>query len=161
MNPYMQRYTVADLDYSMPSLDTNIMQSWFVRGMIELSDKSPGRGKKRLYSFHDALKVNLVSIMTWNRDPADLAGKVAKVCADFYADWLMKGNSPECPPVGEEFVIVFTPRGQLQKKDGRLEYGILKKKDYNINDQSLYHRVLDFHYCAWRLYETLEDITNR
>ena len=164
MDPYKKQFTVSDLvDAMPPGLNKNLMQNWFVRGVIQISDDSPGSGKKRLYSFYEALQVELVFQMTMRNEPTKVAGPVAKLCADFFCEWIKQGNDPGEYNDDEAHIITFTIHGKHTAKPGdrRLRYQILKKKNFNIHREIkvMYFKTLDFHYTAWRLYEALFDVT--
>lgn len=162
MDPYEKHFTVKDLVDALPGLNTNLMQNWFVRGVIQI-DESPGYGRKRLYSFYEALQVELVFQMTMRSEPTKVAGPIAKQCADFFCDWIQQGNDPSEYVDDEAYIITFTIHGKHTAKPGdrKLQYQIFKKKEFDIHREvkPLYFKTLDFHYIAWRLHETLISVS--
>ncbi|TVM16445.1 hypothetical protein DPQ33_12600 [Oceanidesulfovibrio indonesiensis] len=157
MDPFKPQFTVKNLSDSMPGLNENLMQNWFVRKVITIQDKSPGRGRKRLYSFHEALQVEFVHQMTSQGETTKVASPVALQCADFYCHELLNKQvySPEEPYVGQDYVVLYQVAPKIRCR-------FIMKNDFNILDiGSIHYRIFDFHYCAWRLYETIMDVAGQ
>ncbi len=160
MDPFEKIYTSREIADALPNLKSEgLMQNWFVRGVIAISDANPGRGKRRLYSFYEALQVTFVTNMTWSCEPTKIAGPVAKKCADFVADWMREGKTID--DLWEyEYIAMYTVRGMVEDKSVRIKCEIMKRSDFNIRAENAYFHfsVFDFSDTARRLFENLGSV---
>lgn len=161
MDPFEKIYTSRDIADALPNLPSEgLMQNWFVRGVIAISDANPGRGKRRLYSFHEALQVAFVTHMTLSSEPTKIAGPVAKTCADFLANWILEGNTLEQLGPDDEFVVLYMVRGLVEDKVRHIDCRVIKRTDFSIYAEYAYFhfRVFDFYGCALQFFEGLESV---
>lgn len=161
MDPFEKIYTSREIADALPNLKSEgLMQNWFVRGVITLSDANPGRGKRRLYSFYEALQVAFVTDLTWSSEPTKIAGPIAKQCADFVAAWMREGKTIEELFHEYEYIAIYTVRGLVEDQVRFPRCEILQRSDFNIRADYTYDhfRGFDFPGMAQKLFENLESI---
>lgn len=81
-------------------LKPETLQTWVNRGMIELAEQNPGRGKRRFYSALDVVKLAIMR----RTDDLNIALSVACDWADWAAEILLRDNE-----IDWEFYITHRP----------------------------------------------------
>lgn len=84
------RYTRAELLDIVPTADQEILNQWIARDMLPLDGESPGKGKRRLFSGADILRIAIVSQMTGFGVSVATGARVAEICLD----WTMNHRRP-------------------------------------------------------------------
>lgn len=155
MDPHAPQFTLAMIADSIQGLNDNLLQSWITRKVVTLQQRNPGRGQRRLFSFHEALQVELLHHMTGNGVVTKIAGPVSLACASFYCDTLLNklGYDPSEPYTSDGMYIA------VYKSTPKLECKFTTVANFNMElILSVNFSVLQFHYCAWRLHTTIFEV---
>lgn len=154
MDPTEPRYTLRDLDSAISNLPEGILQMWIARGVLKLGDTAPGRGKKRMFSFSEAVQVHIMAFLTASGDPSKTAATVGKIVADFMCKWLEDGKALDYSYVDDEHypILIFSKSGVDRIKSKFVPKNSMSYETLN----STYCSVLDFFYSMTGFYDNLE-----
>lgn len=86
------RYTVRVLDRAIFDLPEGMLNLWIARGVLTLRASAPGSGRKRLFSFAEAVQIHVMTKLTvsYGFQSKDAAA-VGKIISDFVLEKLQSG----------------------------------------------------------------------
>jgi hypothetical protein len=152
MNPNLPRYTLRDLDNAITNLPDGLLQMWIHRGVLKLQETKIGRGKKRLFSFAEAIQVEIMAFMAVKGMPSKLSAAVGLASAEYICEWIESGKILDFGLEDDEWPILVYSDFVNEK----LRHKIITKDKVNAN-LGMFFTVIDFYYGACRLYEALEE----
>ena len=124
------RMTASGLISTIPGLNERLMQVWINRGVIKVEDKCTGTGKRRLYSFKEALVIALIHEMTKMSELTKVSGPAASMAADFFCsdEWV------DCP----EYILLIHRQGKKPKMS------IVERREFDLDNYRDFVKILDF-----------------
>lgn len=133
-NPEEPLFTQEKILNVIPELSPGTLQNWVNRKQIEISHKSPGKGKHRLYSFADAVKIAALHFLSFSkRGPAEnskLAELIGNRAVELTREGLLELRSLEAELKQAILVYHF-------HKDGTLRHNFIAKDEFNIYAMSM------------------------
>lgn len=102
------RYTRAELLAVVPTADPEILNQWISRELLPLDGENPGKGRRRLFSGADVIRIAIVTQLTGFCVSVAAAAKTAEICLD----WTLNHQRPNW---GDYFLIQ-TPAYRFDQK---------------------------------------------
>ncbi|WP_156955651.1 hypothetical protein [Solidesulfovibrio alcoholivorans] len=154
MNPKEPRYTRGDLSNAVTNLRPLMLGMWIRRGVLDVNDTAPGRGVRRLYSFSEALVIDIMAYLTLQDVSSSQAAAVGKAASLEVEKIISKSGG-----------LDYTKIDEAEVEDIVWSYNSIGKLDYKLVHRSAlsgytkdYFQVLNYISFAIRLYEALETV---
>ena len=154
MNPKEPRYTRGDLSNAVTNLRPDMLGMWIRRGVLDVKDVAPGKGVHRLFSFSEALVIDIMAFLTLKDISSSQAAAVGRVAASEVETLIAKCGGLDYTKIDESKVkpIVWT-----YDSKGKLDYKPIHRSELPGYKKE-YFQVLDYLGFAIRLFEALETV---
>jgi len=154
MNPKEPRYTRGDLSNAVTNLRPLMLGMWIRRGVLDVNDTAPGRGVHRLFSFSEALVIDIMAYLTLEDVSSSQAAAIGRAAADAVEELISKVDALDYSNIdeAETKVIVWRYNSVGKLKSDTVHRS--KLSDYPGD----YFQMLDYLSFAIRLYEVLETV---
>ncbi len=102
-----KRFSQIDVLKAVPGLRPDLLQLWIKRGHVELSDKTPGTGRRRSWSALEVVKAATIFELAEMNFEVSFAKKGADMVAD-YVTAVVAGDRPANE--GDMFLVIIRDR---------------------------------------------------
>lgn len=147
-----QIYTLSDLENAITNLRPGVLRVWIGRGVVEIGDKAPGRGAKRLFTLREALIVNTMAFLTLQEISSAQACAVGTAAANEVERFVAEGGLLDMSEIDiDTWPVLVWNYGKS------LDYKVIPRCDLPKYPKG-YYQVFDFLYFAIGLSENLMSV---